>query len=94
MGELERAVLEVEELVLVLAHAEDPFGRIGLEAQVDSVVATGQRLEVAGRQLERAPRGIGGVASAHVFPEQQPAVPVADLDAAVIGDAGNGPTVA
>ena len=56
MGQLERAALEVEQLLLVLPHPVQLLVRIGLEARRDPEVAAGDRGEAPSLELQGTAR--------------------------------------
>ena len=54
VGELERAALDVEDVLLVLAHPVELFGGVGLERRGDPEVAAEVRLQVPRLEVQRA----------------------------------------
>ena len=57
MRQLQDAALQIQTLLLILAHAEDLLFRIGDEAGLQTVAAARQRLEQTGFLLQRTAVG-------------------------------------
>ena len=94
LGELERAALEIEELVLVLAHAEDLLALVRLEPDGHLVFTAEQGAELATADLERATRWVGRVSTTNVLAQERGPMPVDEVDPPVVRDDRLDPAVA